>query len=130
MTERGAKRIVPVAVSGPFHTSLMKPAGDKLAERFKSEHFGDMSFPVLFNATGKELEEGVTISEMLEKQVQSSVYFVDSIRYMIEQGVDTFVEIGPGKTLSGFVKKIDRNLVTYAVEDVESLNAFVEALGK
>lgn len=130
MTERGAKRIVPVAVSGPFHTSLMKPAGDKLAERFKSEHFGDMSFPVLFNATGKELEEGVTISEMLEKQVQSSVYFEDSIRYMIEQGVDTFVEIGPGKTLSGFVKKIDRNLVTYAVEDVESLNAFVEALGK
>lgn len=129
MTEKGAKRIVPVAVSGPFHTSLMKPAGDKLAERFKSEKFGEMSFPVLFNATGKEIEAGKTIPEMLELQVQSSVYFEDSIKYMIEQGVDTFVEIGPGKTLSSFVKKIDRSLTTYAVEDVDSLNATLEALG-
>ena len=128
MTEMGAKRIVPVAVSGPFHTSLMKPAGDKLAERFKSENFGDMSFPVVFNATGKELSDK-SIPEMLELQVQSSVYFEDSIRYMMEQGVDTFVEIGPGKTLSGFVKKVDRGLTTYSVEDVDSLNAVIEALG-
>lgn len=128
MTEMGAKRIVPVAVSGPFHTSLMKPAGDKLADRFKNESFGDMSFPVIFNSTGKELEAGKTIPEMLEIQVQSSVYFEDTIRYMIEQGVDTFVEIGPGKTLSGFVKKIDRALTTYSIENVESLNAVLEAL--
>ncbi len=128
MTEMGAKRIVPVAVSGPFHTSLMKPAGDKLAERFKKENFGDMSFPVIFNSTGKELEAGKTIPEMLEIQVQSSVYFEDTIRYMIEQGVDTFVEIGPGKTLSGFVKKIDRALTTYSIENVDSLNAVLEAL--
>ncbi len=129
MMEKGARRIVPVAVSGPFHTSLMKPAGDKLAERFKNEHFGEMNFPVLFNATGKELESGKTIPEMLELQVQSSVYFEDSIKYMIEQGVDTFVEIGPGKTLSGFVKKIDRALTTYSVEDIDSLNATLAALG-
>lgn len=128
MMEKGARRIVPIAVSGPFHTSLMKPAGDKLAERFKNENFGAMTFPVLFNATGKELAEGKTIPEMLELQVQSSVYFEDSIKYMIEQGVDTFVEIGPGKTLSGFVKKIDRSLATYSVEDVESLNAAITAL--
>lgn len=129
MMEKGARRIVPVAVSGPFHTSLMKPAGDKLAERFKNEHFGEMEFPVLFNATGKELASGKTIPEMLELQVQSSVYFEDSIKYMIEQGVDTFVEIGPGKTLSGFVKKIDRALTTYSVEDMDSLNATLAALG-
>ncbi|MBQ9935793.1 MAG: ACP S-malonyltransferase [Lachnospiraceae bacterium] len=128
MTEMGAKRIVPVAVSGPFHTSLMKPAGDKLAERFKGESFGDMMFPVIFNSTGMELEVGKTIPEMLELQVQSSVYFEDTIRYMINQGVDTFVEIGPGKTLSGFVKKIDRGLTTYSVENVESLNTVLEAL--
>ena len=128
MTEMGAKRIVPVAVSGPFHTSLMKPAGDKLAERFRNESFGDMSFPVIFNSTGKELEAGKTIPEMLEIQVQSSVYFEDTIRYMIEQGVDTFVEIGPGKTLSGFVKKIDRALTTYSIENVDSLNVVLEAL--
>ncbi len=129
MKEMGAKRIVPVAVSGPFHTSLMKPAGDKLAERFKTETFGVMSFPIIFNSTGKELEGDKTIPEMLEVQVQSSVYFEDSIRYMIDHGVDTFVEIGPGKTLSGFVKKVDRSLTTYAIEDVESLNAVIEALG-
>lgn len=128
MLERGAKRIVPVAVSGPFHTSLMKPAGDKLAERFKNEQFGKMEHPVVFNATGKELEAGKTIPEMLEIQVQSSVYFEDSIRYMIENGVDTFVEIGPGKTLSGFVKKVSRDVATYNVEDVESLNKTIEAL--
>lgn len=128
MLEKGAKRIVPVAVSGPFHTSLMKPAGDKLAERFKSEQFGEMSFPVVFNATGKEIEAGKSIAEMLELQVQSSVYFEDSIKYMLEQGVDTFVEIGPGKTLSGFVKKVNRDVATYNVEDVESLNKTLEAL--
>lgn len=129
MMEKGAKRVVPVAVSGPFHTSLMKPAGDKLAERFKNENFNNMTFPVVFNATGKEIETDKTIPEMLELQVQSSVYFEDSIKYMIEQGVDTFIEIGPGKTLSGFVKKIDRSLTTYSVEDVESLNNTLEALG-
>ena len=130
MLEKGAKRVVPVAVSGPFHTSLMKPAGDKLCERFKSESFGDMSFPVIFNATGKELESDKTIPEMLELQVQSSVYFEDSIRYMIDNGVDTFIEVGPGKTLSGFVKKINRELTTYSIENVDSLNAVLEAIGK
>lgn len=129
MLESGARRVVSVAVSGPFHTSLMKPAGDKLAERFKTESFGQMAFPVLFNCTGNVLEEGKTIPEMLELQVQSSVYFEDSIKYMIEQGVDTFVEIGPGKTLSSFVKKIDRSYATYSVEDVDSLNKVFEALG-
>lgn len=128
MTERGARRIVPVAVSGPFHTSLMKPAGDKLAARFKNEKFGEMSFPVIFNATGKEIEPGKSIADMLEVQVQSSVYFEDTIKYMVEQGVDTFVEIGPGKTLSSFVKKIDRALTTYNVEDIESLEATLAAL--
>ncbi len=130
MVEAGAKRVVPVAVSGPFHTSLMKPAGDKLAERFKGEEFKDMTFPIIFNSTGQELADDKTIADMLEVQVQSSVYFEDSIRYMMEQGVDTFVEIGPGKTLSGFVKKVDRSLTTYAIEDVASLEAFLEAIGK
>ena len=130
MLEKGARRVVPVAVSGPFHTSLMKPAGDKLKERFANENFGNMEFPVLFNATGKELEADKTIAQMLEIQVQSSVYFEDSIKYMLDKGVDTFIEIGPGRTLTGFVKKIDRAVATYSVENVESLNALLEALGK
>lgn len=128
MLEKGARKVVSVAVSGPFHTSLMKPAGDKLAARFCEETFGEMDFPVLFNATGRELSDDKTIPEMLELQVQSSVYFEDTIRYMMEQGVDTFVEIGPGKTLSGFVKKIDRSYTVYSVENTDSLQALLEAL--
>lgn len=129
MLNEGAKRVVPVAVSGPFHTSLMKPAGDSLAKRFKNEKFGSMSFPVIYNVTGRPLDASETIPDMLELQVQSSVYFEDSIRYMIEQGIDTFIEIGPGKTLSGFVKKIDRSLVAYSIEDNESLIRVSEAIG-
>ena len=128
MLEAGAKRIVPVAVSGPFHTSLMKPAGDKLRERFTMEHFGDMQYPVIFNATGKELAPDMNIPKMLELQVQSSVYFEDTIKYMMEKGVDTFVEIGPGKTLSSFVKKIDKSYTTYNVEDCAGVEALLAAL--
>lgn len=128
MLERGARRVITVPVSGPFHTSLMKPAGDKLAKKFESEVFGDMKTPVIFNVTGKELEDGVTIQTMLERQVQSSVHFDDSIKYMLDNGVDTFVEIGPGKTLSGFVKKVDRSVTCYQVENLESIEALVNAL--
>ena len=130
MLEAGAKRIVPVAVSGPFHTSLMKPAGDKLRERFTMEHFGDMQYPVIFNATGKELAPDMNIPKMLELQVQSSVYFEDTIKYMMEKGVDTFVEIGPGKTLSSFVKKIDKSYTTYNVEDCAGVEALLAALAQ
>lgn len=129
MLEKGARRIVPVAVSGPFHTSLMKPAGDKLAERFKQESFNEMSFPVIFNTTGKELCEGEDIKGLLERQVQSSVLFEDSVRYMIDKGVDTFVEIGPGRTLSGFVKKIDRRVSVYNISDVAGLKKTIDELG-
>ena len=103
--ELGAKRCLPLKVSGPFHTSLLAPAGDALRQRFASEHFGPMQFPVLFNCLGREMGEGDTIPALLERQVQSSVYMEDTIRRMEALGVDTIVEIGPGKVLSGFVKK-------------------------
>ena len=74
-----------------------------------------------FNATARPLEEGKTIAEMLEKQVKSSVYFEDTIRYMIASGIDTIIEIGPGKVLSGFVRKIDKSIKCYQVEDHETL---------
>ncbi len=125
--ELGAKRCVEVKVSGPFHTSLMKPAGDKLRERFKTESFGEMQIPVIFNCLGKEKSDDVTIPELLEKQVQSSVFFEDTIRYMAEQGVDTFVEIGPGKTLSKFVAKTIPGSVCYNVEKAEDVDALLEA---
>ena len=124
--ELGAKRCLPLKVSGPFHTSLLAPAGDALREKFQEVTFGPMSFPVLFNCLGREMGEGDTIPALLEKQVQSSVYMEDTIRRLEELGVDTIVEIGPGKALSGFVKKTAPSIKTYAVEtcaDVAVLSA-------
>lgn len=128
MLAAGAKRVLPVKVSGPFHTSLMKPAGDALRERFKDETFGEMQFPVLFNTLGAEKGENDTIPELLERQVQSSVYFEDSIRYMEQHGIEAIVEIGPGKALSKFVKKTCPELPCYNVEKAEDIEALLEAL--
>lgn len=124
----GAKRCVPLKVSGPFHTSLMTPAGDALREKFNDVNFGEMQIPVVFNAIGREKNDSETIPQLLEKQVQSSVYFEDSIRYMTEQGIDTFVEIGPGKTLSGFVKKTVKGVKIYNIDDAAGLKAVVAAI--
>ena len=124
--ELGAKRCLPLKVSGPFHTSLLSPAGDALREKFKEITFGEMRIPVLFNCLGREMGPGDTIPALLEKQVQSSVYMEDTIRRLEALGVDTIVEIGPGKALSGFVKKTAPAIKTYAVEtsaDVDALSA-------
>ena len=126
--EAGAARCVPLKVSGPFHTSLMAPAGDALREKFQSVSFGPMAFPVLFNCTGTTLPEGQTIPALLERQVQSSVYLEDAIRAMEAAGVDTIVEIGPGKALSAFVKKTAKGIKTIPVETAEELEAAVAAL--
>ena len=103
--ELGAKRCLPLKVSGPFHTSLLAPAGDALREKFKETAFGAMRIPVLFNCLGQEMGPEDTIPALLEKQVQTSVYMEDTIRRLAELGVDTIVEIGPGKALSGFVRR-------------------------
>ena len=126
--EAGARRVVPLKVSGPFHTSLMSPAGDALREKFKTVTFGEMDFPVLFNCKGDVMGEGDTIPALLERQVQSSVYMEDTIRRMAEMGVDTIVEIGPGKALSGFVRKTVKEIKTYPVETVKDLEAAIAAL--
>ena len=126
--EAGAKRVMPLKVSGPFHTSLMAPAGEALAKRFQTVDFGAMQFPVLFNCKGDVLGEGDSIPSLLVRQVQSSVHMEDTIRNMAAHGVDTILEIGPGKALSGFVKKTDKSITTYAVETVEDLEAAVAAL--
>ena len=126
--EMGAKRCLPLKVSGPFHTSLLRPAGDALRERFKTESFGEMAFPVLFNCLGREMGEGDTIPALLERQVQSSVYMEDTIRRLADLGVDLVVEIGPGKVLSGFVKKTAPALKTCAVETCADIDALCALL--
>ena len=125
--ENKARRVIALNTSGPFHTSLLKEASLALKERFKKETFHEMKIPVIFNTLGHEIE-CQSIPEILEKQVMSPVYFEKSIRYMIDQGVDTIIEVGPGKVLSGFVRKIDRSIQLYQIEDMESLKKTVKAL--
>ena len=125
--ENKARRVIALNTSGPFHTSLLKEASLALKERFKKETFHEMKIPVIFNTLGHEIEYQ-SIPEILEKQVMSPVYFEKSIRYMIDQGVDTIIEAGPGKVLSGFVRKIDRSIQLYQIENMESLKKTVKAL--
>ena len=129
--ELGARRCVPLKVSGPFHTPLMAPAGEELRERFQSTAFGEMKLPVIFNCLGREKTQEERIADLLVRQVQSSVFMEDSIRYMADMGVDAIIEIGPGKALSGFVKKTVPGLPVVAVEtvaDVEGLADKLDAL--
>lgn len=127
-TEAGARRCVPLPVSGPFHTSLMKPAGDALHTRLASEHFGDMRVPVVFNTTARYMGDGQSVAGLLEQQVQHSVYFEDSVAFMAERGVQVTVELGPGDTLSKFVRKTVRGLPALHVEDGATLDAALEKL--
>ena len=126
--ELGAKRCMPLSVSGPFHTKFMKPAGDALAERFEQTEFGELEVPVLFNTTARPLAEGATIPEMLVKQVQNPIHFDECVRYMVQSGITTTVEVGVGKSLSKMVKKIDRQVQTLQVFDLASLDATKQAL--
>ncbi len=129
--EAGARKCMRLPVSGPFHTSYMKPAAEVLEQRFQKESFGRMEFPVYFNCTGRPetaadgQDEGTVISDLLVRQVQSSVYMEDTIRNMIEAGAGRFVEIGPGKTLSGFVRRTDRSVHTVSITTAEDLQAFL-----
>ena len=126
--EKGARRAIPLNTSGPFHTRLLVPASLELKEKFASVEFKEMKIPVVFNSSAKELEADESVAKMLEKQVMSSVYFEDSVRYMIANGVDTIIEIGPGKVLSGFIRKIDKTIKTYQVEDQTSLEKTLAGL--
>jgi [acyl-carrier-protein] S-malonyltransferase len=123
--ELGARRALPLKTSGPFHTKLLEPASRALHDYFQTISFGEMRFPVLFNCLGDVKGENDTIQSLLERQVMSSVYMEDTIRRMAELGVDTFVEIGPGKVLSGFVKKTVEGVRTFAVTTAEDVEALV-----
>jgi [acyl-carrier-protein] S-malonyltransferase len=125
--ERGGK-VIPLSVSAPFHTSMLKPAAIKLEEELKTVELGGIKTPVVTNVTGDYVKDALEIKQLLKKQVMSSVLWENSIKKMIEDGVDTFVELGPGKVLSGFVKKIDRKVKVVNVEDLKSLEKALEIL--
>ncbi|TDW14726.1 [acyl-carrier-protein] S-malonyltransferase [Breznakia blatticola] len=124
LVEKGARRVIPLQVSGAFHSSLLKEAGSKLRSVLQQAELRSPNLPVVYNISGKE--EQADLVDILEKQIQSSVYFTQSIEYMIAQGVTTFIEIGPGSTLKGFVRKISRDVNVYSVEDQASLEAMIK----
>jgi len=125
--EAGAKRAIPLVVSGPFHSELMRPSSDKLAATLAAISLSDPQIPVIGNVMAKELADVSAIQQELIEQVYSAVQWEASVREMIAQGVDVFIECGPGKVLSGLVKKIDRSVATYCVYDEASLEAVIEA---
>ncbi len=126
--EAGARRCMPLKVSGPFHTPLMRPAGEVLAAHFQTVSFGEMEIPVYFNCTGDRLAPGESIPELLVRQVQSPVLWEDTIRAMERDGIDTAVEIGPGKTLSGFFRKTTKKIAVYSIDTAEDFRKAVTAL--
>ena len=125
LKDAGVKRLIPLNVSGPFHTALLKPASQRLAEVLETVEFSDFVRPLVGNTEATVMEKE-RVKELLTRQVMEPVRFYDSIAKMQEAGVTEFIEIGPGKVLSGFIKKIDKSADVRQVEDVESLNALLE----
>jgi [acyl-carrier-protein] S-malonyltransferase len=125
----GAKKVVPLAVSVPSHCSLMKQAGDRLAKELDTVAISDLRIPIVNNADAKFITTAAELKPSLLRQISSSLYWDDSINRMTEQGYDTFIEIGPGKVLSGLVKRIARDAKVMNVEDQKSMGETLGALG-
>lgn len=128
LKEAGAKRVMKLNVSGPFHSSMLKPAGEKLGEELEKVEWKALKIPYVTNVTADKVEDINDTKELLEKQVSSSVRWEQSMRNLIADGVDTFVEIGPGRTLAGFLKKIDRDVKVYNIQTVEDMESVIGEL--
>jgi len=115
----GVKKIIPLAVSAPFHCPLMQPAADKLAAQLDKITFKDAAVPVYANVTATPVTSGAEIKQLLIKQVTGSVLWEDSVRKMIADGVNSFVEVGPGKVLAGLIKKIDSNVEVKSYDEIK-----------
>ena len=123
----GAKRAMLLPVSAPFHTSLMRPAADRLADHIRATRFNSPTIPVVHNVHARtELDAG-TIQSLMIEQIYSPVLWVDCVQTLVGSGIDTVVECGPGKVLSGLAKRIDKTVTAYATEDPSSLDQALEA---
>lgn len=126
--ERGAKRLVRLPVSAPFHCSLLKPAERRLASRLEGVEIRPPKFPVYTNRTGQPIAEPSEIRANLIAQVSQPVRFEQALGAMLKAGIDTFVEVGPGTSLGGFVRRIDAEAKVYQTDDQEGFESAVEAL--
>lgn len=124
LKEAGARRTMMLNVSGPFHSKMLEPAGDLLLEELEKVEFHALQIPYVTNVTAENVNDIKETKELLKKQISESVRWMQSVEHMMEEGVDTFVEIGPGKTLTGFLKKINPEVKGYSIatwEDVEKV---------
>src|SRR5207302_66430 len=128
LKERGAKRAVKLNVSAPFHCALMKPAQDRLAADLQHIGFSHLSVPLVTNVDARAIEDGEDARQSLVRQVSQPVWWLEAVEFLINQGVQTFIEIGPGKVLSGLVRQIDRSVRCVNIEDEASLRFAREAL--
>jgi [acyl-carrier-protein] S-malonyltransferase len=129
LKEAGARKIVPLKVSGPFHSKMLIEAGEKLKQGLEDVQISDIIIPYVSNVTAKYVTDKNQVKMLLEEQVSSSVKWQQSIEEMIAQGIDTFIEIGPGKTLSGFMRKINKDVTSLNVQNIQDLDKLIEVLG-
>lgn len=125
--EAGARRVISLVVSGPFHSELMRPAASKLQQMLSEIQMQDAVIPVIANVNAQPVTASSVISNLLVEQLYSPVLWEDSVRTLLAEGVDVFIECGPGKVLSGLVKKVDRKVKTYCVYDEATFNQVLEA---
>ncbi|MFC0524104.1 ACP S-malonyltransferase [Pontibacillus salicampi] len=126
LKEKGAKRAMPLNVSGPFHSSLMKPASEKFQQTLETVSILDAEVPVYANVTAEPIRDQTRIFELLIEQLYSPVRFHETLEKMVSEDLDAIVEVGNGKVLSGLVRKVNRRTKTFAIQDPESLEAFIE----
>ena len=130
LQEKGAKRCVPLKVSGPFHSELLKGAGEKLAVELEKVEVHDPEIPYYCNVEASAVTDSTVIKELLAKQVSGTVRCRESVEKMIEDGTDTFIEIGPGKTLTGFMRKINKDVTVKNVDKIEDLEKLLSEMAE
>lgn len=128
LKENGAKRVIPLNVSGPFHSSMLKKAGQELEKILENQEFSPLKIPYVTNVTGELIQDKAEIKPLLSRQISSPVRWQQSVENMILNGVDTFVEIGPGRTLNGFIRKINREVSVYSIQTVEDMEKVIQAV--
>ena len=128
LKEAGAKRCTPLNVSGPFHSAMLLPAGEKLAAELEQVEIHKIAVPYITNVTADYVTDSSQVKELLKKQISSSVRWQQSVERMIADGVETFIEIGPKKSLCGFIKRIDKTVPAYHVDKVTDLESVLEVI--
>lgn len=128
LKEKGAKRVLPLNVSGPFHSSMLKEAGQELEKILEAQEVSLLKIPYVTNVTGDFVHEEREIKSLLSRQISAPVKWQQSVENMILNGVDTFVEIGPGRTLNGFIRKINRDVSVYSIQTVEDMEKVIQAV--